>query len=86
MRNLLKSVGVGGAGGVFVCVKKKRGELRNIISHVIHGSGNELGNIRTMSCVPRRKRSRPLYERPHFCSFYYTVSVYSHVDRTLLIM
>lgn len=78
MRNLLKSVGVGGAGGVFVRACEQK-ELRDVVSHVIGGSGDEFGGVRTVSCVPRRKHSQPLYERPPFCSFYYTVPIYRHV-------
>lgn len=40
MRNLLKSVE--GSGGVFVCACEQK-VLRDIVSHVICGSGDEFG-------------------------------------------
>lgn len=85
MRNLLKICG-GGAGGVFVCACEQK-ELRDVVSHVITWVRGRVWDVRTVSCIPRRKHSLPLYERPlisvPFTTLFPSTAM---LNRTLLIM
>lgn len=82
---LIKICG-GGAGGVFVCACEQK-ELRDVVSHVITWVRGRVWDVRTVSCIPRRKRSLPLYERPlisvPFTTLFPSMAM---LNRTLLIM
>lgn len=85
MRNLLKSVGEGQVE-IFVCACEQK-ELKDIVSHVITWVRGRVWDVRTVSCIPRRKRSLPLYERPlisvPFTTLFPSTAM---LNRTLLVM